>query len=160
MLYKRYKNIVGKYIGGKVYVHKEYAHEVIPRRMMDFALDRINKLIASGFFIDDFKYNCVMWDKKRGVVRFDPALDFDRAREPHVGRFISINLDGSIKSGHSDYIWHHKWMWVKDDYNGFGVEESKAWSKLWTSQFLKPAKCTDSSFNKQLQANNLGEFVL
>ena len=30
-------------------------------------------------------------------------------------------------------IYHHKWMFVSDDYNAFNIEESKAWSEKWTN---------------------------
>jgi hypothetical protein len=29
------------------------------------------------------------------------------------------------------YIYHHKWLFVADDYDGFDVEESKARSDAW-----------------------------
>ena len=34
-------------------------------------------------------------------------------------------------------IWHHKWMWVKDDYSGFDVEKSKMRSELWKDKVTK-----------------------
>ena len=32
------------------------------------------------------------------------------------------------------YIYHHKWLFVADDYDGFDVEESKARSGAWLCQ--------------------------
>ena len=29
------------------------------------------------------------------------------------------------------FIYHHKWLFVKDDYDGFDVEESKTRSRAW-----------------------------
>ena len=29
------------------------------------------------------------------------------------------------------YIYHHKWLFVADDYDGFDVEESKSRSDAW-----------------------------
>ena len=75
---KRYKNNVGKYIGGKLYVHRLYAHEVIPD------LHKVVPLIAP------FQFNCVVYDHKNKTYRFDSAENFDTAREPCAGEFIEV----------------------------------------------------------------------
>lgn len=148
---KRYKNLVGKQVGPQVYVHKKYAAEVIPHDILKNAVEKLKEINPS------FKLNSIMWDSKSNVVRFDEAPDFDTAREPHVGKYISIFPDGNIKENQSNSIWHHKWLWVKDDYTGFNVEESKKWSILWLSKLDTIAKGTDSSFNAQLQQVGLKE---
>ena len=128
---KRYG--IGKEIGGKIYVHKKYTHRVLS---IDTLYDAI-QCVPIDFLI---KSNCVMYDPKRHIVRFDEAPDFDTAREPHVGDFIEVNIySGKTRHGHSNYIWHHKWMWVDDDYDGFDVEESYQWSKKWTSIITHPS---------------------
>lgn len=122
---KRSKYGVGKLIGGQIYLHKDYALDVIPKDVWEKAL----KVLADTN--SDFKYNCVMYDAKTGNVRFDEAPDFDTAREPVVGNTLTVKPDGTTKAGYSKYIWHHKWIWVKNDYQGFDVNESKAWSQKW-----------------------------
>lgn len=115
---------VGKQMGWKVYVHKKYFHRVI---------DPDTFLKAGNMLPYGFTFNCIMVDRKRNTIRFDEAADFDTAREPSPGDFIEINLNTmEMKRGHSNMIWHHKWMWVDDDYDGFNVEESYQWSRLWT----------------------------
>ena len=48
---------------------------------------------------------------------------------------ITIDLkNNSYTMSKTNQIWHHKWMWVKNDYKGFDVQESYEWSKLWTSK--------------------------
>ena len=123
---------VGKEIGGKVYVHRKYAYKVIS---IDDLYDAIMLLPS------DFRHNCVMVDRKRPyIIRFDEAPDFDTAREPHVGDFVEVNIyDKAIRRGHSDMIWHHKWMWVDDDYDGFDVNESYEWSLRWTKYIQHPS---------------------
>ena len=122
---------VGKYIGGKFYVHKDYVTRVIDEDLYLMAVDLLP---------DDFRFNCVVVDYKNGIIRFDEAPDFDTEREPHPGDFIEVNLDTfEIRCGHSDFIWHHKWMWVDDDYKGFDVEESYNWSKKWTQRITHPS---------------------
>lgn len=150
---KRHKNVVGKQVGKQLYVHKEYATEVVPPDMLKRALEVLAKNAP------EFQYNCIMWDSGRPIVRFDQAPDFDTAREPHVGDFIVVDPRNPtfISRGHSDSIWHHKWLWVKDNYSGFDVKQSKKWSKMWLSKLEEPAKGTDVTWNMQLNKVGLNE---
>lgn len=130
-IYQRSKKYgVGKEIGGKIYLHKNYAFKYIP-----FYLE------AAQLLPNDFTYNCIMVDQKKPYsIRFDEAPDFDTEREPHPGDFVEVNLETrKIRRGHSDMIWHHKWMWVDDCYSGFDVDESYNWSKEWTSYITHPS---------------------
>ena len=98
-----------------------------------------------------------MWDHKTNLIRFDEVSDFDTAREPHVGKYIAVFPDGNIREGQSNNIWHHKWLWVKDDYQGFDVNKSMEWSKTWLGKVPEIAKGTDNSFKTQLQKYGLEE---
>lgn len=119
---------VGKEIGGEIYFHKEYAEDILPAEV----LSQAERLLEENH--PGFEYNCLKYNPKTGVVAFQEAPDFDTAREPVVGDYVSVNTDtGVVKTGHSNYIWHHKWNWVKNDYSGFDVEESWNWSKEWLS---------------------------
>lgn len=143
----RYQNNVGKRMGNFLYVHKLYANQVIPSSILYDAQNILTK------YNSKFNYNTLMWDSKRNIIRFDEAPNFDSAREPHVGNYLVISLDDSFvsRSGHSDNIWHHKWLWVKDDYKGFDVDKSKDWSKRWLSKLGEPAKGTELSWQSQLR---------
>ena len=146
---KRAQNNVGKEIGGQIYVHKNYAADTkIPADV----LARGEELVP-----DDFEYNSVMWDKsKPNEIRFDEAPDFDTATEPQVGHFLKINTEtGNITAGYSPNIWHHKWLWVKDDYDGFDTREAYDRSQTWLSQVKGTAKGTIKSWNKQLEENGM-----
>lgn len=144
---KRYKNLVGKQVGPQIYVHKNYTDKVIP-------MDILKKGMS---LIGNFNYNCIMWDAKTNIIRFDEAPDFDTAREPHVGKYIVVSPNGEVREGASNSIWHHKWLWVMDDYNGFDVEKSKLWSKLWLSKNPEVAKGTDASWNAQLSKYGIND---
>lgn len=145
-LISRYKNNVGKRIGSQIYVHKDYADEIIPKKVLENAKKYLKN------YDDTFEYNSIMFDVYTHVIRFDESPDFDKAREPHVGKYITIHPDGKIgRVGKSSSIWHHKWLWVKDDYKGFDIQKSKEWSKAWTSKLPQIAKGTDSSWNSQLK---------
>lgn len=130
---KRSKYGVGKQMGSQVYLHKDYVGDVIPKKVWEDALKVLDDT-DSGF-----EYNCVMYDTKTGNVRFDEAPDFDESREPIVGDTITVKPDGTVKRGHSNYIWHHKWLWVKNDYQGFDVNQSKAWSNKWLGTLTETA---------------------
>lgn len=132
-IYQRSKKYgVGKEIGGKVYVHKKYVNRVIPMDLLYYAIILLPT---------DFTYNCVMVDRNKPyVIRFDEAQDFDEVSEPHVGDFVEVNIDTKeIRRGHSNFIWHHKWMWVDDNYKGFDVDQSYEWSKKWTQYITHPS---------------------
>ena len=107
---------VGKEIGGQIYFHKNYVDDICPN-LYELAKDILEEEYP------DFKYNCLMYDKKKpDTLRFDEAPDFDSAREPMPG---------------------HKWLWVKDDYKGFDVEESYEWSKKWLEKISSPSGYID-----------------
>ena len=150
---RRYRGNVGKQVGSAIYVHKLYADQVIPKEILDKAIGILTRSNP------DFQYNCLMVDAQNKTVRFDEAPDFDTAREPHVGNYIVVSLNGSSapRHGHSDSIWHHKWLWVKDDYNGFDIDKSKEWSKLWLGKLDEPAKGSDASWQSQLKNIGLTE---
>lgn len=142
---KRYRNIVGKQVGSRLYVHRNYANEVIPNNILKIAANKLKEIYPT------FKFNSIMWDKTANIIRFDESPDFDTAREPHVGKYIAIFPNGNFREGYSNNIWHHKWLWVKDNYRGFNVEESKKWSEWWISKLQGIAKGTDTSFDAQLK---------
>ena len=64
--------------------------------------------------------------------------------KPIVGDAILIRGDGTerfIKQKASPQIYHHKWLFVNDDYDGFNTEESIERSRRWL-------KVPDIQFNK------------
>lgn len=118
---------VGKEIGGDIYFHKLYAELIVPSDILEPAL----RTLRREYPYPEFTYNCMRYSPKTGAISFQEAPDFDTAREPMVGDYITVFPDGSIKTGHSNYIWHHKWIWVQNDYPGFDVSESWEWSRQW-----------------------------
>lgn len=141
---KRFRGLVGKEVGPQVYVHRDYAREVIPGDLLDKAEAALDA--QQG----DFLYNCLMWDRSTNMIRFDEAPEFDGAREPFVGDYVQVFPSGKTVRGHSDAIWHHKWLWVKDDYHGFDVEAQKRWSQKWLGKVPEVAKGSYNSFQDQL----------
>ena len=130
---KRYKYNVGKEMGAGIYVHKDYAGDIVPADVLDKA-----KAIAER---EGIEYKIVYYEpKKPNMVRLDEAPDFDTAREPIPGKWTWVDTEtGELgKTGNSKQIWHNKWMWVKDDYKGFDVDEAYEWSKTWNQEISKP----------------------
>lgn len=114
---------VGKEIAGKVYVHRDYAN-------------RLGEVVAKAArsLPEDFEYTIVKYDTRSGAVSFIASLDFDTADEPMVGDVITVSSDGTTRrrSQRSDpQIYHHKWLFVADDYAGFDVAASKRRSATW-----------------------------
>ena len=116
---------VGKEIGGDIYFHKDYAEDIVPEDILT-AAERVLEEEFPGF-----EYNCMRYSPKTGAISFQESPDFDTAREPIVGDYVTVFPDGTVKTGHSNYIWHHKWLFVKNDYPNFNVVDSWEWSREW-----------------------------
>lgn len=115
---------VGKDIGGAVYVHKTY-EDVLP--------DAVAK--AKQALPENYDYQIVKYDKNTGDVSFIQSPDFDTAAEPMVGDGMLVKADGTrkaLKNPKDDpWIYHHKWLFVGDDYPGFDVAAARQHSTEW-----------------------------
>jgi len=120
---------VGKEMGGFVYLHKNYI-EMIPQQNLNAVYDAYQLVVQKTG--QEPEFNVVKVSKSKPVVTFINSPDFDTASEPTVGDYINVNLETeSVKRGSSQSIWHHKWLWVLDDYQGFDVEASIERSRKW-----------------------------
>ena len=123
-LFRSRKYGIGKEIGGNIYVHKQYEY-VFPQDELDKAKPLLPK---------DFEYQVVKYNPTTKVFSFIVSRDFDTNPEPSINGGITVNSNGFVKSfPEAGWIYHHKWMWVADDYTGFDVKESKLRSLEWTS---------------------------
>jgi len=116
---------VGKEIGYAVYVHRDY-EEVLGS----------NIEWAKRHLPDSYDYNVVKFNQRNDSFSFIHCPGFDNVHEPVVEGVIVVNADGTAKRRtlpSDSYIYHHKWLFVADDYRGFDVEESKARSQEWIS---------------------------
>lgn len=124
----------GKRIGSRIYIHRQYEHNV-PKDILNRAKETAGDLIKD--------YTCVRYDGKDQSVAFQFSPDFDTEDEPTVGKTVLVRADGGITitpRRSNPLIWHHKWMWVADNYQGFDVEASKARSDLWKPHIKKGEK--------------------
>ena len=115
---------VGKEIGGSVYLHSKY-EDVIPHQE---ALKHAKATLAAQH--PDFKYNALKADKHGNRFTFFNSPDFDTAHEPTADEYVTVEGPRSKRSKTAN-IWHHKWLWVKDDYPHFNVDESHQRSQKW-----------------------------
>lgn len=116
---------VGKMIGGKLYLHKQYDN-VLPPEILNNAKR----------FLNGFEYNVVAYNAMNDNITFTQSPDFDTAPEPMLGNQLLVKPDGTTKAMRPNadpWIYHHKWLMVNDDYPGFNVEESKQRSLDWMS---------------------------
>ena len=114
---------VGKEIGGAVYVHKQY-ETLLPEAVQK----------AKSFLPPEFSYTVFKFKLSNETVSFIQSTDFDSADEPIVGDLYTVKVDGSasFRCQLSDpWIYHHKWLFVADDYKGFDAEASKTRSGQW-----------------------------
>src|SRR4051794_6406996 len=109
---------VGKEIGGAVYLHRAYEYLIGPE------VD-----LAKTYLPSDFDYSVVKYSLATRLLAFVGSPDFDTHPEPTVGDSWSVTVDGEArlrKQAVDPYIYHHKWLFVADDYAAFDVAESKA----------------------------------
>lgn len=116
---------VGKEIGGAVYVHRSY-------------MSALPEIAAKclGFLECEMEYTVVKFAEKAKTVSFIQSPDFDLASEPQVGDLVTVTFSGNAtrrKRLTDPYIYHHKWLFVRDDYSGFDVDESRRRSLAWLS---------------------------
>lgn len=130
---KRYKNVVGKYIGGKVYVHRYCA--IMANGIAEDELQAAENLVrrVDPKFIEQYNLVAKTINKTEYALTFSP--DFDTADEPTKGLSYLVNIETTevkkIEPPADPWIYHHKWLWVFDSYTGFDVEAAKARSRRW-----------------------------
>ena len=108
---------VGKDIGGALYVHRS-VQDVLPSDTLRTAKSKL----PAGY-----SYQVVKFHEKKGVFSFVRVPGFDTQSEPGIEETISVMPNGSVqrRSLGGNVIYHHKWLFVRDDYKGFDVEASK-----------------------------------
>lgn len=111
---------VGKDIGGALYVHTAY-EDVLPD------ITPYKTILVEQY--PEFEYNIVKYTPKSVTFLYSP--DFDSSHEPLVSEYVTVKEDGTTKKGTSKTIYHHKWLFVKDDYSGFNVEDAFERSRAW-----------------------------
>ena len=120
----------GKKVGSKLYVHKDYAGQVLgPEANLKAAYATAKKMTH--------EFTIVRYDTKTGELCLLASPDFDTANEPAVGPSLLLvpgNPPKMVQPPSDPWIYHHKWAMVGDDYKGFDIEEAKARSAQYETK--------------------------
>ena len=114
---------VGKEIGGSVYVHRHYEDRLGP-----------TVAIAKRWLPAGHTYDVVKYNRRTETVSFIRCPGFDVQSEPSIGSVVTVRSNGTLQRRavlRDPLIYHHKWLFVADDYTGFDVAESQARSAAW-----------------------------
>jgi hypothetical protein len=94
--------------------------------------------------------------KNPKVIRFDGCPGFNFQDEPTVGWMMFVDTEiGSVSFKYNQQIYHHKWLWVSEDYKGFDVQGSYEWSKRWLSKLPEVASGYRHKWEAQLKKYNI-----
>ena len=118
---KRYG--VGKEIGGAIYVHQLY------ERVLGEAVPAARRRLPAGW-----RYTIVKLHLARRIVTFVQSPDWDDSPEPTVGDCWTVRADGTVtfrRQADDPFIYHHKWLFVAEGYDGFDVSASVEHSRRW-----------------------------
>lgn len=113
----------GKKIGDKVWIHRTVAQKYS------------NKIDLNFMKQTDFDYDVVRFDLKTRQVTCFKCDDFDGFSEPSILRGMSVHngIQKYYTAPKDPLIYHHKWLFVPQDYQGFDVEQEIKRSIEWKS---------------------------
>ncbi|HIE97166.1 MAG: hypothetical protein ABGZ23_15345 [Fuerstiella sp.] len=106
-------------------MHRSYEH------LLPVAVPNATPAVPDGF-----NYTVVKYQLKTETVSFIVCDDFDSTDEPTVGNVCTVKSDGATtirRQSKDPWIYHHKWLFVADDYAGFDVAAAKTRSMQWLS---------------------------
>jgi len=91
-------------------------------------------MLAKRWLPAEYDYDVVKYNRRTKAVSFVQCPQFDLEPEPSIGGMVMVHADGTLqrRAVSSDpLIYHHKWLFVADDYAGFDVAASKCRSAAW-----------------------------
>lgn len=119
-----------KIIGNNIYLHVT-AIEIG---------SEIHRIVSKAFKLVPNVVNPIVLkiNLKANEISFIECDNWDTAPEPFVGDSYKVNLNTNKVTfrkarKNNPQIYHHKWMFVNEDYTGFDIEESKERSRAWES---------------------------
>jgi len=146
---------VGKVLGRNKWVHRS----VLPllseeeQTLVDKALDILGIYLPPPDIDIIVKINV-----SEGLVTFTHSADWKTATEPICGDMVGVKdlySDRPVifhrKQKGIPNIYHHKWMFVDDDYLGFSVKEAMKWSETWENYPLVKALLADPNEHFRLK---------
>jgi hypothetical protein len=148
----RMGGVVGKNLGTAskpwVYFHRNYLGDAMRIASIDpVDYDKAYRILEEKQPGLAERFNYVTYNAGNDSITFGYSPDFDTAREPIAGEQLQVFYD----TGKTTYkpnnrqIFHHKWLWVENDYDGFDQEEAWNWSKQWLNT-IRPAEDLSGGF--------------
>jgi hypothetical protein len=130
-----------KKIGYNIWFHKNYA------KKYGYDIEEI-----------DYKYNIVKVNTYNNNITLLYSPDFDLSDEPYIESYMNI-MTKEIKSMSikNKVIYHHKWMFVEDDYNSFSLTGAKLRSELWLKNldlYIKQKKLNKKDIMRRIGYQN------
>lgn len=119
-----------KKVGTAMYVHKSALNQLIEK----ISFEDFQRILSYSDLLkkENFDYTIIKYDK--GNISFIESNDWDKENEPSVGNSWCFHMDNTrkfVKS--SGKIYHCKYLFVNEDYDGFDIEKAKERAKLWNS---------------------------
>lgn len=135
-----------KKIGGAIYIHRSNV-DSLDQQQLELVWERLEQLAKADYPCNSYEVIKIKGD----TVSFIECEGWDELREPIVGNAYNVKPDGSVKltkkREKNPQIYHHKWMFVAEDYDGFDIEKEKAWSERWQSVVPKGLSASLGSKN-------------
>lgn len=129
----RPNGIIGKKVGSNHYIHKSAITE-----LNDELLRVVRKAL---WHLDNFEYEIIKIHTKEHSVSFIQSPNWDFAHEPLVGDSLKVTKEGETTHTKArtknPQIYHHKWTFVRDDYQGFDVVAAKQRSEFWENSGIE-----------------------
>lgn len=124
----------GKRMGTAVYIHGMY-RLALPRAIFQPAYERfLKETEETGMF------NVIKWDRANNCITFLWYKDLIFANEPQLRDCYVVPYNHQQKVRYITYkdgpILHHKWMVVKEGFDGFDLVESVKRSLAWKRMTL------------------------
>lgn len=146
----RSKYGIGKLIFGTLYLH----HSCVDLINNDTIRTNIQIQMKQAI---NLPYNIIKYNIKENKTTFIQCTDFDVANEPLPDWYFNFKNNKLIQTKGLQ-IWHHKWMFVGDDYTGFDVAMSMLRSAEWMTamEHIDYKKIGQPEYwDKQLEKYNL-----
>jgi hypothetical protein len=123
--------MVGKLVYGDLYIHRSALHHLDRKDQK-----RVGGALTSIRLAAPKAAQCeVIVLRKDGTIQFVESPDWDTNTEPTVGDRISVKkgkpLAFRAASKKNPQIFHRRHTFVGPDYDGFDIEQDKAWVKKW-----------------------------
>ena len=120
----------GKRMGDCVYIHSSY-QRYLPTVDLQCALSRLDEATRGAY-----QGNVIKWDRRSGCFTFIWSPDFLTADEPVVQEWWSVpkNKAQAVRfgqSGANPLIYHHKFLFVRHDFELFDIAASIKRSLAW-----------------------------